>query len=99
MWIPRLACRHRAMGDTKREDRLCQVCHSSGNVEKDHNFLIECPACGGVRKRYDSIFQQASFVSTSFVHSEPFTHVMSFSQSVVHVGRLSHPPHTFYNLH
>ena len=57
--------------DTKRGDRLCQVCHSSEGVEDEHHFLFDCPAYGDVRNKYDSVFRQASSVLEFFTHSEP----------------------------
>ena len=57
--------------DTKREDRLCQVCHSSEDVEDEQHFLFSCPADSDVRQKYASIFQQAFSVSVFFTNSEP----------------------------
>ena len=57
--------------DTKREDSLCQVCNSSEDVEDEQHFLFDFPAYNCVRKRYDSIFQQALSVSDIFTNSEP----------------------------
>ena len=34
--------------DTKREDRLCQVCHSSKDVEDEQHFLFSCSAYSDV---------------------------------------------------
>ena len=56
---------------TKREGRLCQVCHSSQDVEDEQHFLFSCAAYRDVRQKYASLFQQAFFVSDSFTNSEP----------------------------
>ena len=45
--------------DTKREDRLCQVCHPSRDVEDEQHFLFSCPAYSDVRQKHASLFQQA----------------------------------------
>ena len=59
--------------DTKREDRLCQVCHSSKDVEDEQHFLFSCSADSGVRQKhaYASLFQQAFSVSGFSTNSEP----------------------------
>ena len=57
--------------DTKREDRLCQVCHSSKDVEDEQHFLFGCPAYSDIRQKYASLFQQAFSVSDLFTNSEP----------------------------
>ena len=57
--------------DTKREDRLCQVCHSSRDVEDEQHFLFSCPAYSDVRQKHASLFQQAFTVSDFFHNSEP----------------------------
>ena len=57
--------------DTRREDRLCQVCHSSKDVEDDQLFLFSCPAYSDVRQKHASLFQQAFSVSDFFTYSEP----------------------------
>ena len=57
--------------DTKREDRLCQVCHSSRDVEDEQHFLFSCPAYSDVRQKHASLFQQAFTVSDFFTNSEP----------------------------
>ena len=57
--------------DTKREDRLCQVCHPSKNVEDEQLFLFDCPAYSDVKQKYASLFQQAFSVSDFFTNSEP----------------------------
>ena len=44
---------------TKREDRLCQPCHSSRDVEDEQHFLFSCPAYSDVRQKHASLFQQA----------------------------------------
>ena len=49
--------------DTKREDRLCQVCHSSKDVEDEQHFLLSCPAYSDIRQKHASLFQQAFSVS------------------------------------
>ena len=40
--------------DTTREDRVSQVWYSFEDVEDEHHFLLDCPAYGDVRKKYDS---------------------------------------------
>ena len=57
--------------DTKREDRLCQVCHSSKDVEDEQHFLFGCPAYSDIRQKYASQFQHAFSVSDFFTNSEP----------------------------
>ena len=59
--------------DTKREDRLCQVCHASRDVEDEQLFLFSCPwpAYSDVRQKHASLFQQAFTVSDFFTNSEP----------------------------
>ena len=59
--------------DTKREDRLCQVCHSSKDVEDEQHFLFSCPAYSDVGQKHASLFQQAFSVSDFFTSSEPNT--------------------------
>ena len=61
-----------AMGGSRyqTEDRLCQVCHSSEDMEGEH-FLFSCPAYSDVRQNYASLFQQAFSVSDFFPKSEP----------------------------
>ena len=54
-----------------REDRLCQVCHSSRDVEDEQHFLFSCPAYSDVRQKHTSLFQQAFTVSDFFTNSEP----------------------------
>ena len=56
--------------DTKREDRLCQICHSSRDVEDEQHFLFSCAAYSDVRQKYANLFQQAFSVSDSFTNSE-----------------------------
>ena len=41
--------------DAKREDRLCQVCHSSKDGEDEQHFLFSCPAYSDVRQKYASL--------------------------------------------
>ena len=74
--------------DTKWEDRLCQACHSSQDVQ---HLLFSCPAYSDVRQEYAILFQQAFSVSDLFTNSEPM-HVVVFSESVFHVGNLLYPP-------
>ena len=57
--------------DTKREDRLCQVCHSSRDVEDEQHILFRCPAYSDVRQKHASPFQQAFTVLDFFTNSEP----------------------------
>ena len=75
--------------DTKREDRLCQVSHSSQDVEDEH-FLFSCPAYSDVTRKYSILFQQAFSVS-DFLSTLSQTHVVVFSESVFHVGNLLYP--------
>ena len=56
--------------DTKREDRLCQVCHSSRDVEDEQHFLFSCPAYSDVGQKHASLFQQAFTVSDFFTKRE-----------------------------
>ena len=58
--------------DTTREDRLCQVCHSSRDVEDEQHFLFSCPAYSDARQKHAgaSLFQQAFIVSDFFTNSE-----------------------------
>ena len=57
--------------DTKREVRLCQVCHSSKDVEDEQHFLSSYPAYSDVRQKHASLFQQAFSVSDFLTDSEP----------------------------
>ena len=57
--------------DTKREDRLSQICYSSKDVDDEQYCLIDCPAYSDVRQKYASLFQQAFSVSEFFTNSEP----------------------------
>ena len=77
--------------DTKREERLCQVGHSSEDVEDEQHFLFTCPAYRDVRQKYVSLFQQGFSVSTFFTNSEPM-HVVVFSEIVFLVENLLYPP-------
>ena len=52
--------------DSKREDRLCQVCHSSKDMEDEQHFLCSCPAYSDVRQKYANLFRQAFSVSDVF---------------------------------
>ena len=55
--------------DTKREDRLCQVCQSFEDVEDEQHFLFSCPAYSDdVRQKYASLLQQAFSVSDFLTH-------------------------------
>ena len=77
--------------DTKREDRLCQVCHSSRGVEDEQHFLFSCPAYSDVRQKHASLFQQAFTVSDFFTNSEPnacggfLRECFSFRKSIVSI--------------
>ena len=71
MWVPFLHVDTGRWVDTKREDRLCQVCHSSRDVEDELHFLFSCPAYSDVRQKHASLFQQAFTVSDFFTNSEP----------------------------
>ena len=55
----------------KREDRLCQTCYSSKDVEVEQHFLFSCPAYNDVRQNYASLLQQAFSVSDCFTDSQP----------------------------
>ena len=77
--------------ETKREDRLCQVCHSSKDVEDEQHFLFSCPAYSDVRQKYASLFQQAFSVSNFFTNSNQM-HVVVLSESGVHVENSLYPP-------
>ena len=57
--------------ETKREDRLCQVCHSSKDVEDEQHFSFSCPAYSDVRQKHASLSQQAFSVSVFFAKSGP----------------------------
>ena len=80
------------------QDRLCQVCHSSEDVEDEQHFMFDCPAYDHMTnfKRCDSIFQQALSVSDIFINSEP--NVVEFPESVLHVENSLYPPETIYTL-
>ena len=74
----------------KREDRLCQVCHSSQDVEDEQHFLFSCPAYSDVRQKYASLFQQAISVSHIFTNCEP--NACGFLRECLHAGNLLYPP-------
>ena len=59
--------------ETKWEDRLCQICHSSKDVEDayEQHFLFSCPAYSDVRQKYANLFQPAFSMSDFFTNSEP----------------------------
>ena len=61
---------------------LCQVCHSSENIEDEQHFLLGCPSDSDVRQKHADLFQQAFSVSDFLTNSEP-THVVVFSKSVL----------------
>ena len=77
--------------ETKREDRLCQVCHSSKDVEDEQHFLFSCPAYSDVRQKYASLFQQAFSVSNFFSNSNQMQVVVP-SESGFHVENSLYPP-------
>ncbi len=47
---------------TERKDRLCQVCHSSQDVEDEQQFIFDCSAYSHIRTKHASIFQQTRTV-------------------------------------
>ena len=51
-------------------DRLCQVCHSSQEVEDEHHFIFECPAYNHIRTKHTNLFQQTFTVSQFLTKSE-----------------------------
>ena len=77
--------------DIKREDRLCQVCHSSRDVEDEQHFLFSCPAYSDVRQKHASLFQQA-FTVSDFSLTLNQMHVVVFSESVLPLENLLYPP-------
>ena len=77
--------------DTKRKDRLCQVCHSSRDVEDEQHFLFSCPAYSDVEQKHASLFQQA-LLSQTFSLTLNQMHVVVFSESVFHLENLLYPP-------
>ncbi len=50
---------------------MCQVCHSSEDVEDEQHFLFACPVYNDIRTKYASLLQQAFSVSDFFLYSEP----------------------------
>ena len=84
------------MGDTKREDRLCQVCHSSKNVKDEQHFLFSCPAYNDVRQKHASLFQQAFSVS-DFSLTLNQIHVVGFIESVFHLENKIYCIHLTYH--
>ena len=59
--------------------------------------MFDCPAYDHVRKKYDSIFQQALSVSDN-LQTLSQMHVVDFSESVLHVSNPLYPPETVYSL-
>ena len=52
--------------DTKREDRLCQMCHSSRDVEDEQHFLFSCPAYSDNIDKSMPVFFSRPFLSQTF---------------------------------
>jgi len=58
---------------TPRSQRFCQACknlHHDPVMEDDMHFLIECPAYGGIRSRYPSLFSNGATPSSIFNNSD-----------------------------
>ena len=77
--------------DTKREDRLCQVCHSSRDVEDEQHFLFSCPAYRMLDKSMPVFFSRP-LLSQTFSLTLNQMHVVVFSESVFHLENLLYPP-------
>ena len=76
--------------DTKREDSLCQGCHSTEDVEDERLLLFDCPAYNDIRTKEQSVLICFSrlFLFQTFSLTLGRMHVVVFSQSVFHIGSL-----------
>ena len=77
--------------DTKREDRLCQICHSSKDVEDEQHFVFSAQLTVMLDKSMP-IFSSRPFLCQTFSLTLNQMHVVVFSENAIHVGNLLHLP-------
>ena len=71
--------------------KVCQVCHSSKDVEDKRQFVFDCPALLMVCSSRPLVCQTPSLILSQM-------HKVVLSESVSHVGSLLNPYETFHNL-
>ena len=78
--------------DTQREDRLCQICHSSKDVGDEQHFLFSRPSYSDVRPKYCPASMPVCFSRPSLFQSFSLTlnqmQVVVSLDSVFNVGNL-----------
>ena len=87
MWMPWFACRHKTMGGHRKGRTGCVRYAIHLDVEDEHHLVVISHLM--IRKSMMVVFGRPLLLQTSSIILSQM-HVVSFSESVLHVGRLLH---------